>query len=271
MRLSFSNIAWDIAEEPAIADLLREHGVDRVDLAPGKYFADPAAATAGDIAAVRTLWEGRGFGIEGMQALLFGTTGLNLFADPDDAMIDRLAAVCRLASGLGARALTFGSPRQRDRAGLSDADADRIATDFFRRLGNAAVDAGVIVCLEPNPAIYGCNFMVRTDEAAAMVTRVDHPGIALQLDVGALALNGEPVAETITRHAALIGHVHASEPQLVTLGDGGALHAEAGVALRRARPDLTVTVEMVASTTQPHLAEVARALSVAQLHYGDGA
>ena len=269
MMISVSNIAWDIPEEPDIAALLRQRGIAHIDIAPGKYFPDPERATSAEVGAVRRLWEERGFAIYGVQSLLFGTSGLNLFDDPEERMLRRLEAICRIGSGLGTRTLTFGSPRQRDRSGLEDAAANAIAVDFFRKLGNAAGDAGVIVCLEPNPALYGCNFMVSTDETAAVVSAVDHPAIRLQLDIGALVLNGEPPEETIERHAPLIGHVHASEPRLVTLGDGGAPHHEAGTAIRAVRPDLVVTIEMVASPARPRREEVARAVDLAVRCYGD--
>jgi D-psicose/D-tagatose/L-ribulose 3-epimerase len=268
MRLSFSNIAWTQDEEEEIASLLADAGVRLVDIAPGKYFADPAAASAADAERVRLWWADRGFAIAGMQALLFGVSGLNLFTD-DGAMLARLSQLCRLGAELGAGALTFGSPRQRDRTGVDDATAERIAVDFFRRLGDAAAGAGVLVCLEPNPAIYGCNFMVRTDEAAAIVRAVDHPAIRLQLDVGAIAANGEDATRTIEDHCALIGHVHASEPGLVVLGDGGAPHVEAGAALRALRAQSIVTVEMAAPPNEPHARAVARALEVAKAAYGD--
>jgi len=268
MRISISNIAWDLSEEEAIAAWLAAAGVDRVDIAPGKYFPNPDTATAGEIDAVRRLWEGRGFAIEGMQALLFGMSGLNLFADADGIMLRRLGAVCRIGGGVGARALTFGSPGQRDRQALDDATALRIALEFLRRLGDAAADAGVIVCLEPNPAVYNCNFMVTTAEAAAVVEAVDHPAIRLQIDVGALALNAEPVAETIARFGPLAGHVHASEPLLKTLGDGDSSHTEAARALAASRPDLAVTIEMAASVNESHADAVARAVKLAQQTYG---
>ena len=269
MRLSASNIAWDAAEDAAIAALLGGFGIDQVDLAPSKYFAEPAAANAMQIAAVRTWWEDRGFTIAGMQSLLFGTQGLNLFDDTRAAMLDHLTEICRIGGGFGARALTFGSPRQRDRSGLSDQQTEAIAVDFFTKLGDRAADAGVIICLEPNPAFYNCNFMTTTDETAAVVATVDHPAIMLQLDVGAMALNREAVEATIGRHAALIGHVHASEPRLVTLGDAGSPHADAGAALRLHRPDLTVAIEMVASPNASHVTEMERAAALATRHYGD--
>jgi hypothetical protein len=83
VRVAISNIAWDPAEDDAVADVLRRHRVDAVDIAPGKYFPDPPAATDAEIERVRRAWAERGVRIHGMQALLFGTVGLNLFGEPD--------------------------------------------------------------------------------------------------------------------------------------------------------------------------------------------
>ena len=268
MRLSVSNIAWNIDEEAAAAELLAEAGIAHVDVAPGKYFPDPAGATDGEIATVGSWWRERGFAILGMQSLLFGTAGLNLFADADGRMFERLAQVCRIGGRLGARALTFGSPRQRDRTGIDDATATAIAVDFFGRLGERAQTEGVIVCLEPNAAIYGCNFMVATTETAAIVEAVAHAAIRLQLDVGTIALNDEPAAATVARVAPLIGHIHASEPQLRPLGDAGAPHQEVADTLRRLGRDDIVTIEMARASDEPPLDAVRRAIGVAKASYG---
>mgnify|MGYP001244534475 FL=1 len=217
---------------------------------------------------VRRWWADRGFEIVGMQALLFGTTGLNLFTD-DGTMLQRLSQQCRIGRLLGAQALVFGSPKQRDRSSFDEAETRRIAVDFFRRLGDAAAAEGVRVCLEANPAMYGCNFMMRTDEAAAVVRAVDHPAIGLQLDVGTMGVNGEDAEATIAAHAPLFAHAHASEPGLATVGEAGAPHTAAAAAIRRLRPDLIVAVEMA---TQPDgLAAVARAVAAAKAAYGDEA
>lgn len=267
MRLSVSNIAWDVADDPAAAEMLAEAGIACVDVAPGKYFADPAQVSDADGERVRRWWADRGFTIVGMQGLLFGTTGLNLFSD-DGTMLRRLAQQCRIGRLLGARALVFGSPKQRDRTGLDDATAHRLAVDFFRRLGDAAAPEGVTVCLEANPAMYGCNFMVRTEEAAAVVQAVDHPSIRLQLDVGTIISNGENTTEIIESYADFFAHAHASEPALAPVGEDP-IHGVAAEALRRLRPDLTVAVEM--ATPAGGLASVERAVAAAQAAYGSPA
>ena len=72
MRLAVSGIAWDVAEDEAVAALLRRHRVDAIDIAPGKYFPRPGDASEADIVAVRDWWRRHGVEITGMQALLFG-------------------------------------------------------------------------------------------------------------------------------------------------------------------------------------------------------
>ena len=269
MRLAISNIAWEVADDEDLLRLLKQHGVDAIDVAPGKYFPAPAQATSEEIARVRDWWSSRGIELTGMQALLFGTTGLNLFGDAQSraAMLAHLAAVCRIGGGLGATRLVFGSPKNRDRSGLDDEQTMAIASAFFRELGDIARAAGVIVCLEPNPTCYGANFMTTASETAAVVRAVAHPAIRMQFDTGALAINGEDPEQVLRDCADLIGHVHASEPNLVPLGDGSTDHRAMRAALDKYLPNHVVSIEMVATKDEPRLDAVERALGKAVAYY----
>jgi sugar phosphate isomerase/epimerase len=150
---------------------------------------------------------------------------------------------------------------------LSWEAALNVAVPFFRRLGAIAEGHGVVACLEPNPARYGANFMVDSRETAEVVRAVAHPAIRMQLDVGALAINGDNAADVLRADADLIGHVHASEPGLVPLGDGGADHASAAAALAAILPGHVVAIEMLANGSEPHLQAIERAVGVAIRHY----
>ncbi|RVT90518.1 sugar phosphate isomerase/epimerase family protein [Sphingomonas crocodyli] len=269
MRISISNIAWDPPEDEAVAEVLRAHGVAHIDVAPGKYFPDPTQASDTAVAEVRGAWADRGVTLYGMQSLLFGTQGFNLFGD-DGRMLDRLKRIGDLAGRLGISFLTFGSPKNRDRGDLSDAEVEAQATTFFRALGDSYADSGVVLCLEPNPVAYACNFMTTTSETAAMVRLIDHPAVRMQLDVGALALNGEAPEDLIAANADIIGHVHASEPQLVAIGEGGSEHDRAASALRAHRPDKIVTIEM-AAIAGPQRDRVDRSIGRTIAAYGDAA
>lgn len=271
MRLAISNIAWDIADDEAVAMLLRRFGVDAIDVAPGKYFPEPAKATDEDITGVRNWWFERGIEITGMQALLFGTTGLNVFGPPDaqDAMLQHLAAVCRIGGGLGAKRLVFGSPKNRDRTGLNDQEAMDMAVPFFRRLGDVAECCGVMICLEPNPPCYGANFMTTSAETARVVTQIAHPAVRMQLDTGAITINGEDVDSIIGKYASLFGHIHISEPELVCLGDGGTDHSAVEFALRNWLPNSVISIEMLPAKVGPNLSTLERAIGVAIHYYRD--
>lgn len=269
MRLAISNIAWDIAEDEVVASLLKKYEVDAIDIAPGKYFPVPALASDGDIQRVKDWWATRGIEITGMQALLFGTTGLNVFGDDlvQHELLQHLGAICRIGGGLGAKRIVFGSPKNRDRTGLTDAETLKTSTHFFRRLGDLALEYNVMICLEPNPTHYGANFMTTSAETAAMVRHIAHPAIFMQLDTGAITMNNEQAQAVLKDSASLIGHVHASEPNLLPLGDGGTDHAAVYKALTQYLPQHLVTIEMVATQNEAHITSIERALKVAILHY----
>ncbi|WP_211472362.1 sugar phosphate isomerase/epimerase family protein [Collimonas humicola] len=269
MRLAISNIAWDPAEDEAIATLLQNNGVDAIDVAPSKYFPVPAMASNDDIAKVKNWWSERGIEITGMQALLFGTNGMNLFGSlqVQEQMLQYLNAVCRIGAGLGAKRLVFGSPKNRDRSGLSDQDTTALAIAFFRRLGDIAQSYDVLICLEANPTCYGANFMTTTAETMQMVTLTAHPSIKLQFDIGALTINGEDSAQVLKTCAPFIGHIHISEPDLLPLGDGPTNHANVANALECYLPRHVTSIEMLATKSESHLISVERALSVAIRYY----
>jgi sugar phosphate isomerase/epimerase len=269
MRLAISNIAWDLSEDEAIANLLSRYSINAVDIAPGKYFPDPAAASDEDIEKVRQWWFQRGIEITGMQALLFGTKGLNVFGQSasQEALLNHLNDVCRIGAGLGATRLVFGSPKNRDRSGLDDEQTMNIATSFFKRAGDIAQRHGVIICLEPNPPCYGANFMTTSAETVHVVKSVSHPAIKMQLDTGAISINGENATTILSCNANLIGHVHASEPDLLPLGDCDTDHQSISSAISKFLPNHIISIEMVATENEPHLNSIERAISCATQYY----
>jgi D-psicose/D-tagatose/L-ribulose 3-epimerase len=264
MRISFSNLAWDTAEDVEVAALLKEFNVDAIDIAPGKYFPDPGKATTEDILAVKRWWEGRGISIIGMQALLFGTHGLNVFGNAvvQKNLLDHFSSICRIGAGLGATRLVFGSPKNRDCSGLSASQVQDISRDFFRKLGDIAAAHDVIICLEPNPVFYGANFMTTSLETCEVVNDIGHPAIKMQLDTGAVILNQEDISAVVKQAKDVIGHVHVSEGQLATIGDTCSYHADIASVIVSQLPLYPATIEMLATKNEPHLVSMRRALKL---------
>ena len=247
MRISISNIAWQKEEDEKISKLLNKYEIDAIDIAPSKYFSEFSNTNIQDILKVRNWWSDRGIEIIGMQSLLYGTIGLNLFDNFDiqERMLKHLEEVCRIAHYLNAKRLVFGSPRNRDRSGLSNQKALEIATNFFKKLAEIAQKYNVIVCLEPNPVCYGSNFMTTSRETATIVSEVNHPAIKMQFDTGALSINEEDPFQVCLQYKNLIGHIHLSDPNLTPLGLTPGIHKDVATALRSSLPEFPVTIEML--------------------------
>ncbi|EOU7302151.1 TPA: sugar phosphate isomerase/epimerase [Citrobacter freundii] len=269
MRISLSGMAWNTTDDDAICHLLHASQVDAIDVVPGKYFPNPLCVSDREIAAVRQYWQQNGISLVGMQSLLFGTQGLNLFAanEVQQKMLDHLQAISRIAAGLGIPTLVFGSPKNRDRQGLNDDVTLEIATTFFHRLGNIAQQEGVIFCLEPNPSCYGANFMINSAETAFVVRQVNHPAIKMQLDTGAITINQENIHDILQRDADIIGHIHLSEPNLVPLGRGSANHVGISNALNSVLPHLIATIEMLETKSESSLVAIEEALNFVTRNY----
>ena len=250
MKLAVSNIAWTPEEDDIAAAVLREFGVRRIEMAPTVRWAAPLAVSEAEAVAYRDAWQARGIEIVALQSLLFGRPDLTVFGADDTrlAMVDYLAGICRLARWLGATRLVFGSPANRRPGLLGDVERDRVATAFFRAVGARAHDEGAVVCIEPNPAEYGCEWIRSVAEAAALVEAVNHPGFGLHLDAGGMLLHGDAagdVAAAVARPG--VCHLHASDPMLAPLAShpGSAeWHQTLADILARANYEGYVSLEM---------------------------
>lgn len=217
-----SNIAWSAEERLEAYAILAEAGITGLEIAPGLFFhtaADPFVpdeASAGE--ALREAADA-GLALVSMQSLLFGVTGAGLFdgAAPRAAFERGMIRAITLAGRFGIPNCVFGSPAQRRvPVGMAMDGALEEAAAVFRRLGDAAAAAGTRITIEANPAAYGTNFLTTLDEAEAFVAAVDHPAVAVILDLGAMHMNGDfaPVPERLPGLAPRLNHVHVSEPQL---------------------------------------------------------
>jgi len=271
VKLAISNIAWRADEEPAVRDLLARLGVRGVEVAPSKIGPAPDAIDEDTARRYRAAWEERGIRIVAMQALLFGRPELSIFASASSRadMLTYLAAVIRLGGRLGARALVFGSPKNRLVGALSRSEIEAVGVPFFRELGRIADDHDTCLCIEPNPPAYGADWITDARSARAFVELVDHPGFGLHLDAGGLHLAGESAAE-IARAGAWIRHFHASQPQLMPLAAGGPVpHAAYAEALNALAYPRWVSIEMRAPENDaPAFAAVETAVTFARATYG---
>ena len=267
--ISISNIAWDVSVDNEVAKILKESGVSYIDIAPPKYFKDPSNVQTAEILDVKNYWNRQSITPIGMQALLFGTQGLNVFGDEQTqtSLLKHLANICKIGHTLGATKLVFGSPKNRDRSHLDDNETLKVATDFFRRLGDIAKLEGVVICLEPNPECYQSNFMTNSIDTATVVNAINHKNIRMQLDIGAMNINNESPAEIIKLVAPIIHHIHISEPQLAPINENTDYHYQAAQAIKTYLPNMPMTIEMLTTDPSTALDEIKNAIEIVNRIY----
>lgn len=66
----------------------------------------------------------------------------------------------------------------------------------------------------------------------------------------------------------LIGHVHASDPQLLPVGTGATDHQKSAAALREYLPDAPVTIEMLTTSVDDSIAPVESSIQCVAACYG---
>lgn len=246
IKLSVSNIAWDLPENDDAHDILYNNGVTGVEVAPTKLWPDWNNSNTEAAVAYRESYAQLGFSVPALQAILFGKPDLQVFSSPENQaqLIAHIAHVAELANALGAGVLVFGSPKNRDCGERDWQQALSEAQDFFTRAAEVCHQQQVQLCLEPNPAVYQCNFMTRWTEAAAVVQAVNHPGLGLHLDTACIHMAGDDVVRAIHESAGAIAHFHISEPNLADLSNPQVDHAAIGKALREIEYDGWRSIEM---------------------------
>jgi len=270
MRIGVSNLLWTPDLDEAVASLLNQRGIDSIDVAPTRYFDDLDTAPSAGLQAVRNFWRDRGITITGMQSLLHGTHGLNVFGDRETRRRTRasLRAAMRVGAELEARQLVFGSWRNRDRSPLSMEAAEDSAADFFGEVATDAARLGVCLTIEPISERYGNNFLIDHDEAARLVERVDLPSFRLTLDVGCACLAQEDFAGLVRRYERIISHVQLAEYELAPLSAANPWHEHAGPMVRGALRGRVACIEALKPPDISSLDALAQSLDVAQRHYG---
>jgi len=272
MKLAISNIAWDKNEDEAVYALMLKYGFTGLEVAPGRVFEKPFDACLKSISEFSGELSSYGIKPVAMQALLFGRPDLKIFGPGEIRIqtLEYLKAVILFAQRLGISALVFGSPKNRDTGGMEKATAEKTALFFFRELAVFAARHGARICIEPNPAAYGTDFINTTAEAAAFIRKVNNSGFALHIDTGAIITNGEEKAISAGSFLSMAAHAHVSEPGLdpVPKDSSIEIHKKISMALKKNNYAGWISIEMKKPDAVKRLETIEKALSFVREIYG---
>ena len=209
MKLAISNIAWEKEDCGRAYGLMARYGFSGLEIAPTSLFPHEPYAHITEAQSWReSLQKEHGFTVPSMQSIWYGRQE-KLFGSVGErqALFDYTKAAVDFAAAIGCKNLVFGCPRNRSLPQGADA---RLALPFFKELGDYAFSKGAVIGLEANPPIYNTNYVNTTEEALALIGKINSPGFRLNLDVGTMVENGEDPA-LLRGQTGLISHVHISE------------------------------------------------------------
>ncbi len=212
MKLAVSNIGFPKDAEPSIYDFLAQNGFSGLEIAPTRLYPENPYDHAKDFSVfAKDLKKNYGLTICSMQSIWYGVSGNIFSSDERDSLIDYTKRAIDFAAAGGCENLVFGCPKNRN---MAENDTPENADEFFISVAEYAKKNGCFIALEPNPSIYGTNFINTTKQALDYCARIKNPGLKVNIDFGTIVNNEENPAD-IFGDLSLISHIHISEPYLI--------------------------------------------------------
>ena len=243
MKLSISNIAWSDKYDEEMYQFLYENEIEGIEIAPTRIFHEEPynkLEEAGEFAS--KLKKKYNLEISSMQSIWFGRKE-NIFNSKEErkSLIQYTKKAIDFASRINCNNLVFGCPKNRNIID-KNIDVEEISNEFFQEISEYAEKNGTIIAIEPNPSIYGTNFINKTQEAFELVRKINSKGLKVNVDIGTIIQNNENTLELVD-NIDLINHIHISEPNLEII-EKRDLHRELRNILVENKYDKFVSIEM---------------------------
>ena len=210
-NLAISNIAWTAEDDADMYSFLLTKGYRGLEIAPTRIFQDNPyehLSEAKDWAL--QMKEQYGLEVPSMQSIWYGHT-------------EKI----------------FGSKEERKIL----LDYTKRAIDFFKEIGDYALEHNTVVALEPNPIIYNTHFMNYTEQAVEMAYKANSDGIKVNVDLGTIIYNEEDL-NYLKQIPEYISHVHISEPYLRPVNEKHKEMHRYLVEFGKSHPDIYISIEM---------------------------
>ncbi|MEO5777755.1 MAG: sugar phosphate isomerase/epimerase family protein [Flavobacterium sp.] len=211
MKLAISNIAWSSEDDEQMHFFLKSAGFEGLEIAPTRIIPENPYDKLKEAEAFKnTLKTDFSLTIPSLQAICFGRNEAIFGKEEErESIKEYIKKAIDFASVLDCKNLVFGSPKNR----IIGENQEDIAMSFFAELGTYANKKNTILAMEPNPDIYGTNFLNTTQQAVDFVKEIKNKGLKINVDLGTIIHNNEDIA-IIANNIELINHIHISEPFL---------------------------------------------------------
>ena len=214
MKLSISNIAWNEKDDKKIYEKMKELGFKYLEIAPTRWVSENPYSTENIIKAekiAQDIEKNLGIKICSMQSILYGVSE-KIFGNDEEKEIlkEKVKEAINYANKIRCKNLVFGSPKNRN---IETKEQYDIGVEFFKDLSSYSKQNNVNLSIEPNPVIYGTNYINTTKEAIELVNKVNSQNFGVNYDLGTVIQNDENL-ELLKNNIKKINHIHISEPYL---------------------------------------------------------
>jgi len=240
LKLAISNIAWSEEMDNTMFAFLKTVDFDGLEIAPTRIVSEnPYGHLKEAVSFKQQIKKNYNLVIPSMQAICFGRNEAIFGTDEERISINGyLKRAIDFAAVLDCKNLVFGSPKNR----VIGEGQEAIALLFFEDIANYAALNNTVLAMEPNPEIYGTNFLNTTIQAIDFVKEINNNGIKVNVDLGTMIYNNETL-DIIANNINLINHIHISEPYLEPIIER-TIHADLFQLLKENRYGNFVSIEM---------------------------
>ncbi|MDB5292294.1 MAG: D-tagatose 3-epimerase [Phycisphaerales bacterium] len=254
MKFGICNETWQGWEFPATCDAIAAAGYHGVEIAPFTLNEDPRQITEAAAAAVGKRARAAGLEVIGLHWLLVKPSGMHLTTADAGVRKQTVAFaqhLARLCAAMGGTIMVWGSPKQRSFTdGERYEDAFARAAEGVRQVCEVAGPLGVTIAMEPLTSAE-TNFLTSAEETARFIRAVGHPACRLHLDVKAMSGESKPIPQIIAENKSMLAHFHANDPNLRGPGFGAVDFVPIAKALRDAKYEGYVSVEVFDYSPDP--------------------
>lgn len=212
MKLSISNLAWNYKDNEKVYEYLTKKHFSGIEIAPTKIFTEsPYSHIDEAVDYFNRIKAYYGLDVSSMQSIWYGQKG-NIFYSEEERLILRKYTFQAIdfASAIKCGNLVFGNPKARNKGKYHNV---RDSFDFFKSISEYAYQKNTCVSLEPNPTIYGTDFINTSKQAFDFCNNSGCEHLRVNIDFGTIIYNKEPF-EWIEKYLDLVNHIHISEPYL---------------------------------------------------------
>lgn len=241
MNLSVSNIAWDAKNDEEMYGYLSKLGFKGLEIAPTRIFPqNPYEDLESAKAFANILKEKYNLSISSIQSIWYGKTE-RVFGDKSERqiLINYTKKAIDFANAVDCKNIVFGCPKNRNIVNEND---NIVAEEFFGLLGEYAFKNNTVLSIEPNPTIYGTNYINYTNQAFELVSNIKCPGFKVNIDFGTIIQNNEDLT-IIEKNLHQVNHIHISEPNLEKIEKRN-LHQQLAIILKENKYNGFLSIEM---------------------------